>query len=85
MLLNISWLLTYILSSFRRDGQNRVGKRTAVLVDSFHNLNGLDIFKFFESLLGNLILRFSSMLGDPLHMRPAVTEIPGTLPGLSFS
>lgn len=85
MLLNTSCLVTYTFSSFRRPGQNRVGKRTAVLVDSFHNLGGLDIFKFFEPLFGNLILRCASTLGDPLHMRPAVTEIPGTLPGPSCS
>lgn len=56
--------VTYIFNSFRRAGQTRVGTRTAVLVSSFHNLSGLDIFNFFVLLFGNLILGFSSSLND---------------------
>lgn len=36
-----------------------------MLVDFFHNFNGVDTFKCFDSLFGNLIPRLSPSLNDP--------------------
>lgn len=82
-----SHLYTYMyIVPFVALERNRAGKGSAVLVDFFHNLNGLDIFKLFESLFRNLILRFWSSLDDPPpYTRPAVTKNPGRLPGLFSS